>query len=88
MPLSALASHLSQSAGRPVLDETGRKGMYKIKLQWNAEPPTAAPGAVVRVGTDVGILGALSQAGLKLEPAKRMMDWLIIEKVEKEPTEN
>jgi uncharacterized protein (TIGR03435 family) len=88
MPLSALANHLSQSAGRPVLDETGRKGMYKIKLQWNAEPPSAAPGAVIRLGTDSGILSALSQVGLRLEPAKRMMDWLIIENVGKEPTEN
>ena len=89
MPLSALANNLSQSAGRPVLDETGRKGMYKIKLYWSADPPpTAESGATVRVGAGMGILSALGQAGLKLEPAKRMMDWLVIEKVEKEPTEN
>jgi len=87
MPLSALASNLSRAAGRPVLDETGRKGMFKIKLQWNAEPPRPE-GGVIHVGADTGILSALGQVGLKLEPAKRMMDWLVIEKVEKEPTEN
>jgi uncharacterized protein (TIGR03435 family) len=88
MPLTALANHLSMAAGRPVLDETGRTGMYKVKLQWNADAPRPEPGSVVRMGTDTGILSALGQIGLRLEPARRMMDWLLIEKLEKEPTEN
>jgi uncharacterized protein (TIGR03435 family) len=87
MPLSALTSNLSQAAGRPVLDETGLKGYYKVKLQWNADPPSTE-GAVVRLGTGTGMIAALSQIGLKLEPAKRMLDNLVIEKVNKEPTEN
>jgi len=87
MPLSALAGNLTRAAGRPVLDETGKKGYYKVKLQWNAEAPRAE-GGVVHLGADSGIISALPQIGLKLEPAKRMMDHLIIEKVSKEPTEN
>lgn len=87
MPLSALASNLSRAAGRPVLDETGLKGYYKVKLQWNVEP-SRPDGGADHVGSDAGMISALPQAGLKLEPAKRMMDWLVIEKVAKEPTEN
>ena len=87
MPLGALAGILSRAAGRPVLDETGLRGYYKVKLQWNAEP-TRAEGGIIHVGTDAGMISALPQVGLKLEPAKRMMDWLVIEKVAKEPTEN
>jgi uncharacterized protein (TIGR03435 family) len=87
MPLSALTSNLTRAAGRPVLDETGRKGFYKVKLQWNAEPPRSE-GGVIHMGSDSGIVAALPQIGLKLEPAKRILDNLIIEKVSKEPTEN
>jgi uncharacterized protein (TIGR03435 family) len=87
MPTSSLAGILSRAAGRPVLDETGLKGFYKVKLHWNADPPTEGV-AVTHLGADAGIISALPQIGLKLEPAKRMMDWLVIETVAKEPTEN
>ncbi|HJZ98006.1 MAG TPA: TIGR03435 family protein [Candidatus Solibacter sp.] len=89
MPLGALADNLSRVAGRPVLDETGKSGYYKVKLQWNAEPPQRSEGGgAMPIGFDRGMLGALPQAGLKLEPAKRKLDYLVIEKLLKEPTEN
>lgn len=87
MPLSSLAGSLQQAAGRPVLDETGKKGYYKIKLQWSSDPPSAESG-VIRMGADPGIVSAISQLGLKLESAKRTFDNIIVEKVSKEPTEN
>jgi uncharacterized protein (TIGR03435 family) len=87
MPLSALAGSLSNAAGRPVLDETGRAGYYKIKLQWNADPPPT-DGGPIRLGVSTGMLTALPQIGLKLESAKKMLDSLVIEKANKEPTEN
>jgi uncharacterized protein (TIGR03435 family) len=88
MPISALLFNLSRAAGKPVLDETGLKGFYKVNLHWNAEPVRPAEGAVIHVGTDPALLSALSQIGLKVEPVKRTMDSLVIEKVSKEPTEN
>ena len=42
----------------------------------------------MRVGTDAGILTTISQIGLKLEPAKKRLDVLVIEYIEKEPTVN
>jgi uncharacterized protein (TIGR03435 family) len=89
MPLSALASTLSRAAGRPVLDETGLKGFYKVRLQWNAEPiQPERTGGVIHMGTDSAMLSALPQIGLKLESVKRLLDNLVVEKVSKEPTEN
>jgi uncharacterized protein (TIGR03435 family) len=89
MPLGALASTLSRAAGRPVLDETGLKGYYKVKLQWNAEPvqPERA-GGVIHLGVDSAMLSALPQIGLKVESVRRVLDNLVVEKVSKEPTEN
>jgi uncharacterized protein (TIGR03435 family) len=43
---------------------------------------------VHEIGVDVGMINALPQIGLKLEPVKRMMDSLVVEKASKEPTEN
>jgi uncharacterized protein (TIGR03435 family) len=88
MPISSLLFALSQAAGRPVLDESGLKGFYKVSLHWNAEPFRPEPGAVVHMGTDPALLTALPQIGLKVEPMKRTLDSLVIEKLVKEPSEN
>jgi uncharacterized protein (TIGR03435 family) len=87
IPMSGLAGILSTATGRTVLDETGLSGYYKVKLQWNAEPP-ADDVRVVQLGKDSGVISALPQLGLRLEPAKRTMDNLVVEKINKEPTEN
>lgn len=87
MPMLGLASVLSHAAGRPVFDETGLKGAYKVNLHWNADPPSSDARVVV-MGRDSGLISALSQLGLKLEPAKRTMDLLTVEKATKEPSAN
>jgi len=87
MSMRSLAEMLARPAGRPVLDETGLAGIYKVKLQWTEEPPRADAG-VIYLGADRGMISALPQIGLKLEPAKRMLDNLVVEKVSKEPTAN
>jgi uncharacterized protein (TIGR03435 family) len=88
MPLSSLATRLARATGKPVLDETGKTGYYKVKLHWNATPYEPTPGVAHEIGVDVGMISALPQIGLKLEPVKRMMDSLVVEKASKEPTEN
>jgi uncharacterized protein (TIGR03435 family) len=89
MPMIALANTLSRAAGRPVLDETGLRGYYKVKLQWNAEPvQPERTGGVIHIGTDSAMISALPQIGLKLEFVRRLLDNLVVEKVSKEPTEN
>jgi uncharacterized protein (TIGR03435 family) len=85
--MSILANALSQAAGRPVIDETGKEGLYKLELHWESEPPDAGGGSA-RIGVEPGILGVIKDFGLKLEPAKRTMPHLTIEKISKEPAEN
>ena len=92
MPLRVLADTLSRAAGKPVIDQTGLAGMYKVRLHWNSDADfgggAGGPAMVRSLDTDSGILSAISQIGLKLEPRKKMFDLLVIEKVLKEPTEN
>ena len=78
----------------PVIDQTGLKGIYDIDLQWI--PPEGAgrghrgsrlpPPAPDTKATS--IFGAFEAIGLKLQPGKHTFDILVIDHVERTPTEN
>jgi len=79
-----LAIQLSSGLDRPVVDKTGLKGHYDVKLNWIPEfagpPPPGSDG--------VNLFTAVQeQLGLRLEPQKASIDILVIDHVEK-PTEN
>ncbi len=94
MGLDMLASQLSNPLGRTVLDRTGLKGQYDIKLEWTPEDgpghgpgdgPEAAPPPDT---TGPSIFTALQeQLGLKLETQKGPVEIIVIDRIEK-PTEN
>jgi len=82
-----LARLIEQPAGRPVMDETGLTGRYDFKIHFQS----------VRRATDAGVpsdpaptvLNAVEeQLGLKLESATRSFPGLIIDSIERDPTEN
>ena len=64
---------------RPVVDQTGLKGRYDLKLQWTLdETQTPAPDA------PPGLFTAIQdQVGLKLERLKAPVDTLVIDRVER-----
>jgi uncharacterized protein (TIGR03435 family) len=74
---------------RPIVDLTGLKGTYDIKLDWVPRPVVgnAADDATVAAGPTV--FGALEkQLGLKLEERKLPMPIIVIDHIERVPTEN
>jgi uncharacterized protein (TIGR03435 family) len=86
--IANLARLLEQPAGRrPIIDETGLTGRYdfKIRMQWMGRAPDAGVSldAVPTVFTAVE-----EQLGLKLEPSTTSFPELIIDSIEREPTEN
>ena len=84
--LRAFADWLTSIAGRPVFDKTGLTATYDIKLEWS--PNDVPQGPVLVIGKDAGALSALAGIGLRLEAARAMFDYYIVEQAEKEPTEN
>ena len=88
IPIAILAATLTQAAGRPVIDETGRAGLYKLELHWEATPAGDSGSDSMRISTDPGVLSAIKDVGLKHEPAKRTLPFLTVEKVSKDATEN
>ncbi len=79
----------------PVVDETELAGAYDIDLQWippagtgdgrGRGGPLSPPDASVQA---TSIFGAFEALGLKLVPAKHSFDYLVIDHVERTPTEN
>ena len=78
----------------PVVDQTGLKGIYDIDLQW-IPPQGVGPGrrGAILPPPDpdtkaTSIFGALEAVGLKLQAGKYAFDYLIIDHVERTPSEN
>jgi uncharacterized protein (TIGR03435 family) len=93
-PISILTAALGALyTDRPVVDKTGLKGLYDIKVQWTPDPgltANAAPGGIPGAGAPLGpsLFTALEeQLGLKLESARGPLPVLVIDSVQK-PSEN
>ena len=76
----ALFGRLEPSVDRPVVDETGLSGMFELRLEWSDEnPPTADKPSLFTAMRE--------QLGLRLDPAERPMEVLVVDTVER-PTPN
>ena len=84
IPMTTLTGLLAYPLGRPVVDKTGLAGSYDIKLSYASENgPETADSALPSIFTAVQ-----EQLGLKLEAQKVSQDFLVIDHIEKIPTEN
>jgi len=105
--MDGLAAELSNGFDRPVIDQTGLKGKYDLKLRYDPSsmpggrrgpkdaldpaPSGGDPANRISPGGDPppSIFNALQeQLGLRLEAKKGPVDLLVIDHVEKTPTEN
>jgi len=103
MQMSYVADMLARFEDRPVLDFTELKGKYDFTLTFTEEdyhammiraaissgmalPPEAIQ-AMQNASGD-SLFSALQAVGLKLEPRKAPLDVLVIDHIEKAPTEN
>jgi uncharacterized protein (TIGR03435 family) len=84
--MDALAAVLSQQTDIPVINFTGLKGVYDMKLDWQDERQAhdnadAPPGP--------GLTEAVEdQLGLRLERRKAPVEIVVVDHIEKTPTEN
>jgi uncharacterized protein (TIGR03435 family) len=96
--MTHLADMLSNRLGRPVVDETGLTGLYDFTLEYAPDasigplpPPSPGMDGGPTAGTpDAADLFSAIQAqiGLKLQQKKGPVDLLVIDRLEKVPTEN
>lgn len=99
MNATGMVDLLARFVERPVVDVTDLKGRYDFTLDVGFADmlnlaraagmniPVQAPAAAMDPGSSA-VFTAIQQYGLKLEPRKANIDMLIIDHVEKTPTEN
>jgi uncharacterized protein (TIGR03435 family) len=80
---------LRSTAGRPIVDKTGLKGSYRIKVTFARAFSPAGPSTAPSADDDLpDLFSALpAQLGLKLEPSKADREVLVIDRLER-PTED
>jgi uncharacterized protein (TIGR03435 family) len=103
LPVTIFADWLSRYMDRPVVDMTGLRGRYDFVLNLSPEDFRAmylrsaiSAGVLVPAqllntldGASLGSLyAALQRVGLKLQPGKASLDVLVIDSIQKKPTEN
>jgi uncharacterized protein (TIGR03435 family) len=86
--LEQLAKELGNNLERPVADMTGLAGNYDFTLDYEPESartggPSAEPDAAPSLFTALQ-----EQLGLKLEQSKAPIEVLVVDHIEKTPTEN
>ena len=101
--MDQLAGSIERFVDRPVVNQTGITGTYKMSFDISmAEMMAAARGAGVNVPSGFGgapaggaadppgaaIFQSIEKLGLKLESRKSLVDYLIIDSIERLPTED
>ena len=85
MTISQLAKTIAGQLQRPVTDSTGLNGEYEIRLYWVAE---GASGPQDLMGGPTIIRAVQGQLGLKLESTRGPVEYLVVDHMEKLPSEN
>ncbi len=91
-----LAVQVSDPLKRPVIDETGLKGKYEIRIDVAAYMQSAGGGGDGKGGggeQQIDVMSVLfnalqQQLGVKLESKKANVDLLVVDHLEKAPTDN
>lgn len=81
LPLDGFAGSLRSPAGRPVVDKTGIHGNYDFSLSYAREGDAESP-------LPSFFTALQEEYGLKLETTKVPLEIVVIDRVEKIPTEN
>jgi len=91
MSIKSLANMVGNVLQGPVADMTGIEGSYDIKLEWSSDDGRSGGGDDGKLASDTrpSIFTALQETlGLRLETRKIPVEILVVDRVEKTPTEN
>ena len=93
--MSELVSLLRVNLDRPVLDRTGLTGVYRFQIELDRSQMAARlvtadkdGNPISREPTGVSTFKSIESLGLKLEEHRTPFDVLVVDKIERTPTEN
>lgn len=99
MTMARLASHLSRQGYGPVEDATGLTGDYDIDLTWTPDPafaprsvtvpaPSSSPSDIPAPEGPSLFTAVRDQLGLRLERRNVQVQFVVVDHIERTPTEN
>ncbi|HUK32793.1 MAG TPA: TIGR03435 family protein [Vicinamibacterales bacterium] len=81
--MDVFARRISTITGRTVVDKTGLAGNFDLMVHWTPDAPPGADRSTAANGDGPTFVTAIQeQLGLKLEPQRGVVDFLIIDSVE------
>ena len=89
--MAQLATMLSLTVDRPVVDKTGLTGLYRLRIE--LPPPNFMIASVFSTVTPanepqlVSPFKAVEKLGLKLEPRRTMLDTIVVDTIQRTPTD-
>lgn len=83
-----LATVLSRFLRQPVIDETGLKGKYALRLEWTPDPEAGALPSAYTSGAPSIYTAVQEQIGLRLDSRKGPIDVLVVDSALKKPLDN
>ena len=94
--MNLFARNLTTLIGRPVLDETGLNGRHNVAVEYTGFDAANGTGFRVVGGAPLpaeaepglSLFTSIQELGLKLEPRKVPGEMVIVDRIEKTPTEN
>jgi uncharacterized protein (TIGR03435 family) len=87
--MQTLAVLLSRFERQTVIDMTGLKGFYDVKLEWTPDFPPQVNGVPAETAPGPSLFTAVQeQLGLKLESRKGPVDVVVVDHAEQVPAEN
>ena len=87
IPLSVLTYELSDDLGQVVVDQTGLKGAYDFQLRWSTNEATS-PGAGESEPAPSVVTALQETLGLQLRHGRVPVQVIVVDHVERLPTEN
>jgi uncharacterized protein (TIGR03435 family) len=86
--MAALGAQLERYVGSKVIDGTGIEGVYDVQLHWIMEAEDAKSREEADTAQFAAIQQALGALGLHLRAQKVPVELIVVDKVERVPTEN
>jgi uncharacterized protein (TIGR03435 family) len=80
-----IADALARAAGRPVIDKTGLEGRFAWSVSYT---PFSSDANAAATGPPDILAAVQEQLGLRLEPKKESLQVLVVDHVERAPSEN
>ena len=81
MDMQEFAYDLTHILERPVFDRTGLTGKYAFEMRWSPEGTEPGPDTPPSIFTAIQ-----EQLGLKLEPGKAPLEFIVIDRAERPST--